>query len=142
VDVPPDSGGELGCVTTMVEPYSGYEFYAPEGYCSLCALKCIGDEIDCQEVENIGDVDSFACPPGYPYFGVSCTGTGGIGIILKLCLRPCGSPSQCRWNGFDEDQMECGRQDCVPTELDPDQKVCFDPRNFLIDLPDIECEYI
>jgi cysteine-rich repeat protein len=142
VEVPTGSGGELSCVHTFLEAYTGYKFFSPEGYCTIGALKCIGDEIDCQEVENIGDIDTFECPPGYPYFGVSCQGAGGIGIALKLCLRPCSSPAQCRWNGFDEDENECGRHSCIPHANDPERSVCFDNRNFNMILPDIICEFI
>jgi cysteine-rich repeat protein len=139
VDLPPGTGGVLGCVHTMVEPYSGYQFFAAEGYCSIFALKCLGDEIDCAEVEDVGDMDTFTCPTGYPYFGVQCTGAGGIGIMLKFCLRPCTTAAQCMWNGYDTELGECGRMDCVPNEGNPAEHVCFDPRNFFMSLPDVEC---
>jgi cysteine-rich repeat protein len=140
--IPPGSGGELACVHTLVEGYSGYKFYAPGGYCSIYALRCIGDEIDCAEVQDVGDITTFSCPPGYPYFGVSCQATGGVGIVLKACLRPCDSPAQCRWNAFDENFNECGRMDCIAHERDPLFHVCLDARNFIINLPDIDCELL
>jgi len=140
VRIPEGSGGKLACVSSLLEEYSGYRFFAPGGYCTVYAMKCLGSEMDCAELPDVGDVDNFVCPEGYPFFGVECYAVGGLGIRLKACIKPCYySPSECRWNEWDSNLGECGHQDCIPLWNDPQRKVCFDERNYMVNLPGINC---
>ena len=140
VEIPPGSGGELACPHTLVEDYSGYMFHAPEGYCMIYALSCTGDESECEAVVQIGDIETFACPPDYPMFGVSCQGEGRYVIEIRACMRPCDSPAHCRWNAYDEELDDCGQMDCIETPSG--YRGCFDARNYFIPMPDLECEFL
>jgi len=141
VEIPPGSGGVLACPHTVVEEYSGYRFHAPEGYCTIFALSCSGDESECEAVDEVGDVETFACPPGYPLFGVTCR-EGRYEINFRACMRPCDSPAQCRWNAYDEELDECGQMDCIFSRGDPPSRACFDERSYTIPSPDLECEFL
>ena len=127
VVIPGDSGGELACMRSSDFGGLDLDFHWAEGYCTLIAVECEGGAI-CPILPQPGDVDTFMCPEDYiEYLDVRVV--GGSRIMIKLCLEPCSSPSQCRWNALDGYWEECGQYDCQPEDAGAVAGTCFDARN-------------
>jgi hypothetical protein len=124
VVVPEGSGGVLACLYTFESPEVGFSVYAPEGYCTLLAMRCEGPETACYVVPQPGDLDTFSCPEG----ATEWTGTKTM-FGATVTAKACSSDAQCRWNGWDEVMGACGQMACVASPANPSDAVCFDARN-------------
>ena len=127
VVIPEGSGGELACLRSTDFGGLGVDFRWAEGYCTLIAVECEGGTI-CPILPQPGDIDTFGCPGGaIEYLDVRIE--SGSRIRTKICLKPCSSASQCRWNAADEYWSECGQYDCQPGDAGAVAGTCFDARN-------------
>ena len=124
----PDGGGVPACFRSI--NVSGLLLYAAGGYCTLIALSCEGSTA-CSMVPQPGNLETFLCPPGSLLHTEVNEPPLGLVLTSKVCLKPCSSPADCRWNAADTVHGGCGQYDCVPLPEDPSVRVCWDARNFV-----------
>ena len=122
-----------GAARVCLRSYRGTmkeDAYFANGYCSLMAVKCVGDKEICK-LAVAGDYEKMvACPPGAVMVTDSCdvhVATFKVTVYVKYCAPPCSADDECRndetdpiFNG-EQSQYQC-------CEIDGTE-FCFDPRN-------------
>jgi hypothetical protein len=127
---PEGTGGVVTCIETTQMPIAE-TIYAAEGYCTLLALGCEGNDSICEFLTPVpGDVDAFDCPEDSIMISIVYAFMGAT-ITIKICGKQCAADADCRWNAWDraEDPEACGQNDCRQLPADPSSAVCIDVRN-------------
>lgn len=132
-DVPDDWPGAVkACMRSYTGEFSPPLYY-PQGFCTLAALRCSGDEIVCN-ASNIGsDYEAMTtCPKNtvliMNHYVIDASGLYGE-FDQKLCAPVCSEDSDCRVDEYDDVFDKPGQYQCVDRN---GIRFCIDPRN----LPD------
>ena len=121
-------GAVLGCMETYTGEIGNHSYYA-QGFCTLIASACEGDEIIC----NVGIVGDFqkmtTCPENTVMvttdYSLSVSGLNAI-LYQKLCAPVCERDQDCRVDDFDETTDSPGQYECIHQGA---FSFCYDARN-------------
>lgn len=128
-------GALLGCMRTSdntITIEGAPDFYYAQGFCTLIAMGCNGDETICNSAKR-GDYELMtSCPEDTVMVAkedsVSIVGLSSL-VQTKLCAPVCEKDADCRIDDFDEVLNEPGQYECLEKD---GVKFCLDSRN----LPD------
>lgn len=128
-DVPSWSGAEKACLRSYHGDLAADSYFA-NGFCTLMAARCEGNEMICGGA-TLGDYEKMtACPEGNVLVNSSASvDMAGMqaDIDSKYCAPACEDDSQCRSDetdsvfGGEKTQYQCLERSGV--------HFCFDPRN-------------
>lgn len=119
---------ELACMRSYKGDVAAHTYYA-NGYCSLMATDCEGNDLLC-DLSIVGSyVDMVACPTGHVllrYTKSFSTPLGDATLHTKLCANSCDQADNCRIDEFDPIHNADANYDCLDKN---GVKFCSDARN-------------
>jgi len=132
-DIPKDwPGAEVACRESYEGDYNRNTYFA-QGFCTLLAVACDGDDLICS-ASDIGNFQAMtACPENSAMITVEYTETvEGLNakLTFRSCAPTCDKDSDCRVDAFDEILDEPGQYQCIDKD---GVKFCLDPRNLTDD---------
>ena len=128
-DVPAGwTGADRVCMRSYTGGYS-YDMFFANGFCSLMAVDCTGDEAICNGAA-MGDYGAMAeCPAGSALIdGPQDVQVMSLSATLdtKLCAPICEGDEDCRTGEHDPILDETAQYQCVDEQ---GVKFCYDPRS-------------